>query len=135
MRRYCALSRGTGNGYVSGRAQWNVATYDAGGDLKLSACAASGCDFHQCVVSRGYITAVLRSECTGAPIPPPPVGGIAVGPDYVIMTVADGDPLDYAAAQRLVTDAVTLEEGSPLDACVYLSLTCRSALVEAQRST
>jgi len=106
MRRYCALSRGTGNGYVSGRAQWNVATYDAGGDLKLSACAASGCDFHQCVVSRGYITAVLRSECTDAPIPPPPVGGIAVGPDYVIMTVADGDPVDYETAQQLVTEGV-----------------------------
>src|SRR6266516_242958 len=57
-------------------------------------------------VAYGFITAVLRSECTGAPIPPPPVGGIAVGPDYVIMTVADGDPLDYAVAQRLVTDAV-----------------------------
>jgi len=34
------------------------------------------------------------------------VGKIAVGPDYVIMTVADGDPLDYRAAQQLVTDAI-----------------------------
>src|SRR5438876_184907 len=57
-------------------------------------------------VADGFITAVLRSECTDAPSRPPPVGGIAMGPDYVIMTVADGDPLDYVAAQRLVTDAV-----------------------------
>lgn len=54
----------------------------------------------------GYITAVLRSECTSAPSPPPSVGQIAVGPDYVIMTVAVGDPLDYLAAQQVVTDAV-----------------------------
>src|SRR5881628_429007 len=57
-------------------------------------------------VTNGFITAVLRSECTDAPIPPPPVGEIAVGPDYVIMTVADGDPLDYEAAQQFATDAV-----------------------------
>jgi FIMAH domain len=106
MRHYCALPRGTGVGYVSGRAQWHVATYDAGGNLKLSACATNGCDFHQCVVSKGFITAVLRSECTDAPTPPPPVGGITVGPDYVVMTVADGDPLDYAAAQQFARDAV-----------------------------
>ena len=106
MRRYCALPRGTGSGQVSGRARWNVATYDADGKAQLSGCAASGCDFHECVVSRGYITAVLRSECTSAPTPPPPVGGITVGPDYVMMTVADGDPLDYHAAQLFATDAV-----------------------------
>ena len=29
-----------------------------------------------------------------------------MGPDYVIRTVADGDPLDYSAAQQLVTDAI-----------------------------
>jgi len=38
-------------------------------------------------VAYGFITAVLRSECTDAPTSPPPVGGIVVGPDYVIMTV------------------------------------------------
>jgi hypothetical protein len=106
MRTYCALPRGTGTGYVSGRVQWNVATYDPDGTARLSACAASGCDFHECVVSNGYITAVLRSECTSAPTPPPAVGGITVGPDYVIMTVADGDPLDYQTAQQFATDAV-----------------------------
>jgi len=106
MRRYCALPRGTGDGHASGRARWKVATYDAGGNRQLSACATSGCDFHACAVSRGYITAVLRSECTSAPTPPPPVGETVVGPDYVIMTVADGDPLDYEAAQRVVTDAI-----------------------------
>jgi len=106
MSRYCALPRGTGNGQASGRARWKVVTYDSGGNPKLSTCAASGCDFHACAVSKGYITAVLRSECTSAPTPPPPVGETVVGPDYVIMTVADGDPLDYAAAQRVVTDAI-----------------------------
>jgi len=105
MRTYCALPRGSGIGYSSGRVQWNVATYDATGNPKLSGCATSGCDFHACVVSKGYITALLRSECTSAPAPPP-VGGIVVGPDYVIMTVADGDPFDYQAAQQLATDAV-----------------------------
>jgi hypothetical protein len=56
--------------------------------------------------AKGFITAVLRSGCTSAPKPPPPVGGITVGPDYVIMTVADGDPLDYQTAQLFATDAV-----------------------------
>jgi hypothetical protein len=106
MRRYCALPRGTGNGFSSGQARWTVATYDAGGILQQSACAASGCDLHECIVSRGFITAVLRSDCTSAPTPLPPVGALSVGPDYVIMTVADGDPLDYQTAQQFATDAV-----------------------------
>jgi hypothetical protein len=106
MRRYCALPRGIGSGYVSGRARWDVATYDTDGNVMLSNCAASGCDFHECVVSKGFITAVLRSDCTDAPTPPPPAGGIVVGPDYVIMTVADGDPFDRQTAQQFATDAV-----------------------------
>jgi hypothetical protein len=106
MSRYCALPRGKGKGQARGRAQWKVATYDAGRKLMLSACASSGCDFHACAVSKGYITAVLRSDCTSAPTPPPPVGETVVGPDYVIRTIADGDPLDYLAAQRVVTDAI-----------------------------
>jgi hypothetical protein len=104
MKRYCALPRGAGNGLVSARAQWTVATYDVDGNLHLSGCAPSGCEFHECLVSKGFITAVLR--CGSAPASPPPVGGIAVGPDYVIMTVADGDPLDYETARRFATDAV-----------------------------
>jgi hypothetical protein len=106
MRHYCALPRGTGPGEANGAARWTVATYDSAGNLKLSGCAASGCDPHQCVVSRGFITAVLRSECTDGPQPPPPVGAVRVGPDYVIMTVADADPRDYATAQQFATDAV-----------------------------
>jgi hypothetical protein len=105
-RRYCALPRGTGPGQVSGRAQWVVTTYDVNGNPTFSDCAASGCDLHECVVSRGYITATLRSECTSAPQTPPPVGAIAVGPDYVTMTVADRDPFDYPGAQQFATDAV-----------------------------
>jgi hypothetical protein len=58
------------------------------------------------VVSRGFITAVLRSGCTSAPVPPPPVGQTRVGADYVIRTIADGDPMDYEAAQKIVTDAI-----------------------------
>ena len=49
--------------------------------------------------------ALLRSECTSAPLSPPAVGQTVVGPDYVMMTVAEGDPLDFSAAQRAVTDA------------------------------
>jgi hypothetical protein len=105
MRRYCALPRGTGPGYASGDAQWLVATYDADGNLKLSGCPASGCDSHECVVSTGYIAAVLRSDCSSLPFPPP-VGAIEIGPDYVIMTVADGDPLNIPAAQQFATDTV-----------------------------
>jgi hypothetical protein len=56
--------------------------------------------------TNGYITAVLRSTCTDSPTPPPPVGGTRMGPDYVIMTVADADPMNWTNAQRLVTDAV-----------------------------
>ncbi|HXJ60638.1 MAG TPA: hypothetical protein VNU68_28660 [Verrucomicrobiae bacterium] len=106
MQRYCALPRGTGHGQVSGQPQWHVATYDPNGTPRLSACAASGCDVHPCVVSRGFITAVLRSACTSAPVPPPPVGQTRVGTDYVIRTIADGDPMDYTAAQQIVTDAI-----------------------------
>jgi hypothetical protein len=106
MHRYCALPRGTASGHVSGRARWNVATYEPSGTPLLSGCAASGCEFHECVVSKGYITAVLRSGCTSAPTPPPTVGGVRIGPDYVIMTVADGDPMDYQAAQHIVTDRI-----------------------------
>ncbi|MGH7951313.1 MAG: Ig-like domain-containing protein [Limisphaerales bacterium] len=56
--------------------------------------------------THGYITAVLRSACTDSPTPPPPVGGTRVGPDYVIETVADADPMNWTNAQRLVTDAI-----------------------------
>ena len=106
MRHYCALPRGTGAGQASGRATWTVETFDSEGSPKLSDCAASGCDVHECVVSKGFITAVLRSDCTDGPQPPPPVGAVRIGPDYVIMTVADADPNNYAAAQQLATDAV-----------------------------
>jgi len=41
------------------------------------------------------------------------VGQTVVGPDYVIKTVARGNPLDLATAQQLVTDAV-FEELMPL---------------------
>jgi hypothetical protein len=56
--------------------------------------------------TNGYITAVLRSDCTSAPTPPPPVGAIKVGRDYVIMTVADANPGNWQNAQQVVTDAV-----------------------------
>jgi hypothetical protein len=56
--------------------------------------------------TNGYITAVLRSECANAPTPPPPVGGMIVGSNYVIMTVADADPTDFQQAQQVVTDAI-----------------------------
>jgi hypothetical protein len=56
--------------------------------------------------TNGYITAVLRSGCTSAPSPPPPVGATTIGPDYVIMTVADASPTNFAYAQQIVTDAV-----------------------------
>ena len=54
----------------------------------------------------GYITAVLRSDCANAPTPPPPVGSTIVGTNYVIMTVADADPGDFAQAQQAATDAI-----------------------------
>lgn len=57
----------------------------------------------------GYITAVLRSECASAP--PPPVGEIAVGSNYVIKTVADADPLDYQWAQQLLGGGAELIAG------------------------
>ena len=55
--------------------------------------------------TNGYYVALLRSECTSAPLSPPAVGQTVVGPDYVMMTVAEGDPLDFSAAQGAVTDA------------------------------
>jgi hypothetical protein len=56
--------------------------------------------------TNGYITAVLRSACTSAPTPPPPVGETIVGPDYVIMTVADASPTNYPYAQEVVTNGI-----------------------------
>jgi hypothetical protein len=56
--------------------------------------------------THGYIAAVLRSDCTSAPSPPPPVGVTNVGPDYVIMTVADANPGNWPNALQIVTDAV-----------------------------
>jgi hypothetical protein len=56
--------------------------------------------------TNGYITAVLRSECADSPTPPPPVGGTTIGSDYVIMTVADASPTNFALAQQVVTDAI-----------------------------
>jgi hypothetical protein len=55
--------------------------------------------------TNGCYVALLRSECTSAPLSPPAVGQTVVGPDYVMMTVAEGDPLDFSAAQQAVTDA------------------------------
>src|SRR5438477_9994361 len=75
----------------------------------MSGCAAIGCEFHSCdgfYVPIGYYVALLRSEWTSAPLSPPAVGQTVVGPDYVMMTVAEGDPLDFSAAQRAVTDAM-----------------------------
>jgi hypothetical protein len=74
-------------------------------------------------VSYGYITAVLRSDCTDSPTPPPPLGTTRVGPDYVIMTVADASPTNWAYAQRVVTDAIfetlmPLYCGLPQNGCV-----------------
>src|SRR4051812_21234745 len=106
MRRYCALPRGAGPGKVSGQPQWHVATFNEDGKAKLSGCAASSCDVHPCVVSRGFITAALRSDCASAPASPPPVGQTRVGTNYVIRTIADGDPMDYTAAHQIVTDAI-----------------------------
>src|ERR1035437_7208534 len=57
-------------------------------------------------VTNGYIAAVLRSECGNAPTPPPPVGTIGVGTNYVIMTVADADPANWPNAQQVATDVI-----------------------------
>src|ERR1035437_9544124 len=57
-------------------------------------------------VTNGYIAAVLRSECGNAPTPPPPVGTIGVGTNYVIMSVADADPANWPNAQQVATDAI-----------------------------
>ncbi len=56
--------------------------------------------------TNGYITAVLRSECASSPTPPPPIGALRVGTNYVIMTVADADPQDWQNAQQVATDGV-----------------------------
>ena len=55
-------------------------------------------------VTNGYITAALRSGSD--PRPPPPVGAIEVGTNYVIMTVADADPANWPNAQQVATDAI-----------------------------
>jgi hypothetical protein len=56
--------------------------------------------------TNGYITAVLRSGCANAPTPPPPVGTIRMGTNYVFMTVADADPGNWPNAQQLATDRI-----------------------------
>jgi len=46
MPLYCALPRHSGIGCVSDRVQWNLETYDAGGNPKVSGSPASGGGFH-----------------------------------------------------------------------------------------
>jgi hypothetical protein len=46
MPLYCALPRHSGIGCVSDRVQWNLETYDAGGNPKVSGGPASGGGFH-----------------------------------------------------------------------------------------
>lgn len=58
------------------------------------------------IPTNGYVAAILRSECSSAPSPPPPVGQIATGPDYVIMNLGLGNVSDYARADQLAADAV-----------------------------
>jgi len=60
--------------------------------LAMISFLAGGVNSKASAVTNGYITAVLRSECTSDPTPPPPVGATNIGPDYVILTVADADP-------------------------------------------
>src|SRR5207249_4264425 len=99
MPKYCGLSRTTSTGCETNRVQWNVMTYDATGNPKISGCAASGCKYHTCDftnVPQGCYVALLRSECSSLPLSPPAVGQTVVGPDYVMMTVAEGDPLDFS---------------------------------------
>jgi hypothetical protein len=107
MPLYCALPETTNN-CVTDSVQWNIITYDANGNPVTSGCAASGCQLHSCAgpVTNGYITAVLRSECANAPTPPPPVGSTRIGTNYVIMTIATGNPTNFAYAQQVATDAI-----------------------------
>jgi hypothetical protein len=109
MPLYCALPRNASN-CVSDSVQWGIITYDVNGNPLISGCAASGCQSHSCSGSEfgpiGYITALLRSPCADAPTQPPPVGGILVGTNFVIMTVANSDPTDFQAAQQVVTDKI-----------------------------
>jgi hypothetical protein len=81
-----------------GRVRWPIALIWFG--FAVLATHAGG------AVTKGYITAVLRSGCANAPTPPPPVGGTRMGTNYVIMTVADADPTDWQYAKQVVTDAV-----------------------------
>jgi len=104
MPLYCALPK---TGCVRDGVQWNIITYNTNGTPNTSGCAASGCQDHSCAeVGTGYICAVLRSDCTSAPIPPPPVGATNIGPDYVIMTVAAANPMNFLYARQIVTDAI-----------------------------
>ncbi|MEI7938752.1 MAG: immunoglobulin domain-containing protein [Verrucomicrobiota bacterium] len=75
--------------------------------------------------TNGYITAVLRTDCGDAPTPPPPVGIIKVGTNYVIMTVADADPWDWQNAQQLATDGAFL---SLMSFYCTLPITARSCI-------
>src|SRR5216683_8311907 len=105
MPRDCALPGSSGLGCVTNRVQWNLVTYDAGGNPTISGGPASGASFHYCKPATGYITAVISGERAALP-PPPPVGLTAVGSDCVMATIADGDPLNLGSAQQLATDAV-----------------------------
>jgi hypothetical protein len=85
--------------------QWNLVTYDADGQPRISGSPTSGAGFHYCPATNGYIVAVVAGESADLPSPPA-VGQSAVGSDAVIMTIADGDPANLEAAQLLATDAV-----------------------------
>ena len=100
MPLYCALPVCGGN-----RVQWNVLTYDANGNPKVSGGPRSGGGFHYCPVTNGYVTAIVRGESASLPTLPP-VGQVAIGHDAVVLTLADANPLDLEAAHGLAYDAV-----------------------------
>ncbi|HXJ72763.1 MAG TPA: hypothetical protein VNM37_07915, partial [Candidatus Dormibacteraeota bacterium] len=87
------------------RVQWNLLTYDLGGNPRISGSPLSGAAYHYCAVTNGYIVAVVRGSSATLP-PPPPVGQVAIGTDAVLMTIADGNPADLNSALALATDAV-----------------------------
>src|SRR5438477_11109175 len=90
---------------VTNRVQWNLLTYDVGGNPRISGSPLSGAAYHYCAVTKGYIVAVVRGSSASLP-PRPQVGRRESGVDGGVGTIADTDPTDLEHELELATDEV-----------------------------
>src|SRR2546426_1226149 len=72
MPLYCGLPPGN---CVTNRVQWNILTYDSGGNDRMPPSSTSLANYHYFAGFNGFLTAIVRVESDVLP-PLPPVGHV-----------------------------------------------------------